>query len=240
MKEPTTQHETQPSCVINAPISYVLHREKRKSLRLVVRGGGVLHVHVPGRMSMRKIDESIRNEYAWIERTILTVKSHPDVGETLMAMGKIQLFGTHYPLCWIPLDSGRSKLCWHKGVVSVYAKSEALAQQTLNRWMKERVHRLAAGCIRRIAAASADGIAEPERISVRAMRSRWGSCSATQSISLNTYLLQLPFPLIEYVMAHELSHLTVMNHSKAFYAHLATLLPDWQERKDQLRSYRLR
>jgi hypothetical protein len=76
----------------------------------------------------------------------------------------------------------------------------------------------------------------PNKISVKKMKSRWGSCSSKGSISLNSKLIQTPVRCIEYVMVHELCHLIHFNHSKNFYSLLAEVIPDWKERKKELRS----
>ncbi|MDO8578070.1 MAG: M48 family metallopeptidase [Dehalococcoidales bacterium] len=58
------------------------------------------------------------------------------------------------------------------------------------------------------------------RVSIRNQRTRWGSCSSKQCISLNVKLMLLPEELRDYVMLHELVHTRVHNHSPAFYAEL--------------------
>lgn len=55
------------------------------------------------------------------------------------------------------------------------------------------------------------------RISVKDMRTQWGSCSLKGNINLNSRLLFLPPDLVRHVMLHELCHLSELNHSKAFY-----------------------
>jgi len=75
------------------------------------------------------------------------------------------------------------------------------------------------------------------KISVRKMRSRWGSCSKDGNISINLLLGHLPDTLLEYVIIHELCHLVHHNHSRAFWALVAEHLPDHKLRKSELRRY---
>lgn len=79
------------------------------------------------------------------------------------------------------------------------------------------------------------GVPRPSRLKVRAMTSRWGSCSATGSITLNLHLLKAPQECVEYVIAHELCHLRHRGHGKRFYGLLAMALPDWRDRRRRLR-----
>ena len=68
----------------------------------------------------------------------------------------------------------------------------------------------------------------------RYMKSRWGSCSTSGRISLNTHLVKLPAALIEYVVLHELCHMQHMNHSPPFYELLGAHLPAWKDRRREL------
>jgi len=69
------------------------------------------------------------------------------------------------------------------------------------------------------------------------MRTRWGSRSSNNTISLNIGLVGLPEPLIDYVILHELTHIHHMNHSKSFYAELATYDPCYRQHQAALRRY---
>ncbi len=76
------------------------------------------------------------------------------------------------------------------------------------------------------------------QVRIKNVQTRWGSCSSNRIINLSVWLMQLPEPLIEYVLCHELAHLNNMNHSTAFWKELSTMIPDYKKRRQMLREYR--
>ena len=75
------------------------------------------------------------------------------------------------------------------------------------------------------------------RVSIRNQRTRWGSCSSKDNISLNMKLLHLPDHLIDYILLHELVHTRVKNHSKDFWNELETVVPNARMMDNKLREY---
>ncbi len=75
------------------------------------------------------------------------------------------------------------------------------------------------------------------RVSIRNQRTRWGSCSSKDNISLNMKLLHLPDQLIDYILLHELVHTRVKNHSKDFWNELEIVVPNARIIDKQLREY---
>ena len=75
----------------------------------------------------------------------------------------------------------------------------------------------------------------PAKITIRDMRSRWGSCSRKGNISLNLQLVKLNENCIRQVMIHEMCHLIYFNHQAGFYALMEEMMPDWKQWKKELR-----
>lgn len=77
----------------------------------------------------------------------------------------------------------------------------------------------------------------PEHISFRYSKNRWGSCSSTNRITFNYHLIKLSSSLIEYVVIHELAHITFENHSKEFWNLVRKHLPDYKVKEEKIRVF---
>ena len=84
---------------------------------------------------------------------------------------------------------------------------------------------------------AAYGVGSPV-LKIRNMRSQWGNCHWMQGyITLNTALHRCPESLRDYVALHELVHFLHHDHGSGFYAVMDTLMPDWKERRRDLKRY---
>lgn len=75
------------------------------------------------------------------------------------------------------------------------------------------------------------------RISIRASKTRWGSCSAGGNLNFHWKLILMPEEILDYVVVHELAHRKEMNHSPSFWAEVERILPDYKERRKWLKTY---
>ena len=78
---------------------------------------------------------------------------------------------------------------------------------------------------------------EVRKVSVRNQRWRWGSCSRQGHICLNWRLADMPDWVRDYVLIHELMHLRRMDHSPAFWKHVAAACPDYRQARLWLRRH---
>ena len=74
-----------------------------------------------------------------------------------------------------------------------------------------------------------------QTIRVKNQKSRWGSCSSKQNLNFNWRLLMAPDVVLDYVVIHELCHLREMNHSKAFWSLVASVMPDYEKQEKWLK-----
>jgi len=79
-------------------------------------------------------------------------------------------------------------------------------------------------------------VAMPD-VYLRHMRRKWASISSTGRLTLARDVLRLPRELVDYVVCHELLHLRIEPHNKAFHAMLGAYIPDWQERELRLAAW---
>ena len=77
------------------------------------------------------------------------------------------------------------------------------------------------------------------RVTFRKQKTRWGSCSSANNLSINLKLYKLPQELQDYVLMHELVHIKIKNHSKQFWRELERLLPTARKLDKELKKYQI-
>lgn len=78
---------------------------------------------------------------------------------------------------------------------------------------------------------------EFKHIRISSARTRWGSCSHQNTISINWRLSLLPLDLLEYVVIHELAHIKEKNHSARFWRLVEQYCPNWRQKRLELKKY---
>lgn len=117
------------------------------------------------------------------------------------------------------------------------AEREAAIRAALVGWYRERAAEVIRGLISHYSVMLR---VAPPSFSVTHARRRWGSCSASGRLNFAWRLAMAPPDLIEYVVVHELCHLKRRDHSSAFWALVAQVLPDYRERRKRLRQQGIR
>ena len=75
------------------------------------------------------------------------------------------------------------------------------------------------------------------KLFIRGQSTKWGNCSPKKNISLNWKIIKMPDYVQNYLIAHELLHTKIMNHTQAFWMHLIILIPEYKKSVDWLNEY---
>ncbi|GAB6989246.1 M48 family metallopeptidase [Paenibacillus pini] len=78
---------------------------------------------------------------------------------------------------------------------------------------------------------------KPKSIEIVESVTKWGSCSSDKKLTFNYRLAMAPIEVIDYVIIHELCHLTHMNHDRSFWRRLGSIMPDYKEKEHFLARY---
>ncbi len=105
-------------------------------------------------------------------------------------------------------------------------------ERRINDWMKREARKALAMCCARHAETL--GL-KYSKLTVRDQSSRWGSCSSRGTLSFSWRLIMAPYPVLDYVAAHEVAHLAEMNHSDRFWRLVETAFPDMKSSRQWLR-----
>ena len=76
----------------------------------------------------------------------------------------------------------------------------------------------------------------PQGVKITSAKTRFGSCSAKNSLCFSYLLLCYPMEAVDYVVVHELAHIRFKNHKKEFYALIEACMPDYKQRRMLLKN----
>lgn len=207
---------------------------RSRRLRLRVLPDGSVLVTVPRLAPARLVDQFVAEHQQWIndQRTkILDRRQYLTASrENLLLRGR-------------PLQFRLSVNSQLKGAValegdrlSVISQSEddGTVRQLLESWYKQQAKMYFGNRLPLLADVVNRDVVH---LSIRSSRTRWGACTSRNTISLNWRLILAPDWVSDYVIYHELAHLTHMNHSKRFWQLVEDYHPRYQEAEAWLKDH---
>jgi len=221
----------------NRRIPYQLTRKSRKHIRILVAPDLTVRVSAPPRAKDEQIAQILKQKAHWIARKLDAVKNfHPLPAPKEYISGETFCYlGRQYRLKVAKGEKAPAKLKGKFLNVTVPDKQDRDAvKKVVESWYKQRAEQTVLRYLDKCMNVTERHGIPTAALTLRKMRTRWGSCSSKGRITINTNLIQAPVHCIEYVIMHELCHLKHHNHSKAFYKLLTQCMPDWQKRKEAL------
>lgn len=228
------------------PVAFKLFRvPRRRNVHVLVNDEGDLEVRAPWRFSVDDARAAIQEHRNWVLGALEETRSRLRLRPQLVSGSTLPLLDEPLRLrvqvhAQLSLFDSDDKASSRLGTVrrddrelhvQVYAAEQSAVRRLLEAWYREQAEQTFARHMPPIAEQL--GV-QYSQVTVRAQRTRWGSCSSRGSINLNWRLMLMPARLMDYVLAHELAHLREMNHSPAFWALVGSVFHDYRERRRDL------
>ena len=207
------------------PLDYKIIYSARKTIALEINQEG-LTVRAPQRTPKKVINTLIKEKQSWIDKKLLVWEINELQKKSLYqnSTNQICFKGNLFQLRtdrdvndYLIQDKNNNKiiLCNEK-----LFELDKFYQQELSIYIKPKVILF-----------SNKLQVEVNKIRIKKLKSRWGSCSEKKNLNFNLSLIKNPPFIIDYVMDHEVSHLKEMNHSPAFWEVVESIYPRYKEAK---------
>ncbi len=219
--------------IMGEDIPYTVQRiARRRRLSLHVSDDAEVLVRIPARATLRETHEFVQNHTAWVAKRLLLVRAQLARRRPLQDATRLLLLDSELTLRLHHAGHGRVER--HEATLHVHnlCHERASIAHLLETWYRNEAQTYMTG---RLALLAEKLGMWPKRITIRGQKTCWGSCSARGTISLNWRLMLAPAVLVDYVLAHELSHLRHLNHSAAFWRLVESLDPDCHAHRVALR-----
>jgi hypothetical protein len=233
-------------------LGFELRRSARRSIGFVVTAEGLV-VSAPRALPLHAVDAALVSKSGWVLRKLVEVRqrrdAHADAQARLDWRDGAQLPYLGAPLRLVlapptgPVRRGAVPAVLHEAAGETPAQHLRLAlhhgaaaeqiREATRAWLLRQAHQVFTGRL--------DHFAPQLGVRWRSLAlsnagTRWGSARVDGAIRLNWRLVHTALPIIDYVVVHELSHLREMNHSPRFWATVASVMPDYAERRGALKA----
>ena len=237
----TDTHQDMPEEIriqtIGIPIMYRYHKRARRLLMRLdyAESNPSINVTVPPNCTVNDVTRFLQRAQVWLEMQLQQRNTESQSRIVFQEGAIISVLGRHVCIQRSQLKTVK-QIHVHKDKLIIPEQLfethhiQAFLQGELKQYLEQKTWQYAHTLNETVS-----------KLSVRALKSRYGSCSSSRRISFASKLVFAPLKVIEYVCVHEVAHLKEMNHSQRFWEIVATLLPNYkaQEQWLKLNGYRL-
>lgn len=222
MRRPQRSSEIRQLVLLGQEHEYNLKRSKaRSTLALMINRQGLI-VHAPWALPLLHIEQYLQLKAGWIFEKLANYGQHIPAAASWVDGMLLWYLGEPITL---RVSAQVQRMALVENVLYVPELSETLLKNAVLTWYKksalayfnQRLIRFAGGLPR-----------QPSHLKLSNARTRWGSCTRDGVVRLNWRLIQASDAEIDYVLAHELAHLSHMNHSARFWNELHRIYPGYQ------------
>ncbi|MCF8010940.1 MAG: M48 family metallopeptidase [Clostridiales bacterium] len=216
----------------------VIYR-KRKNMEIRVEPPDKIAVIAPKDTPEQVILDKVKNKGSWIVQKLFEIK---DIeyrtrnkefvnGESFMYLGRnysLQLYIDE------SLKKPEVKLYQGKFKVTTPSKDEVIIREAMEKWYRDKALKKIK---ERVKYYQYYFKVQPTKVRVKEQKRRWGSCTSKNELLFNWRLIMASSPVLDYLVVHEMSHLVHRNHSQDFWDMVASILPDYKNRREWLKKH---
>ena len=210
-------------------------RAKHISLHADVYG---IRVVAPNHQSVESIKHFVNSKRQWISKVYdYYSRLRKKIGESEIQKDTMLFFGKRYRIK-ITKDKQQQYAIVSNNLnqITFHVKDKRSYKHSLRNWYKEQTKNI---LDKRLPVIGSKLSISYKKISIKNLKSRWGSCSRTGNLSFSLLLSMLPVDVIDYIIVHELMHLVEFNHSKRFWQLVGETIPQYDEHRKWLRTHSL-
>lgn len=227
-------------------IAFTVIFKKRKTMEIAVEPPNNITVTAPIGTTEDEILKKVESKGSWLIQKIYSFKHMNYIpierdfvnGESFMYLGR------NYSL-QIELNSesglrGKKpevKLYRGKFIVKANNKNEEDIKKAMEQWYRNRAKEVIET---RVKYYQRFFNIEPMDIRIKEQKKRWGSCTSKNELLFNWRCIMAKSNALDYIVVHEMCHMYHKDHSKEFWELVASVLPDYELRKEWLRNYGVR
>lgn len=216
----------------NSKITYKVRKTKRRTTEIVVDTSGI-EILTSEQKSHNDIQNLVKKHSRWIFKKQLLSKEEKKFKITFEHGSRLPFFGKNYLLdVKVTKKSESFSLKNGKFVARLNKISKSKIRKLYFEWSKKKAFPLLEKSVKKYS--KKIGI-DYGKILVKNQKNRWGSVSKKGTLNFNQNLIRTPSKIVDYVVAHEVCHLKIPNHSASYWRLLRTIMSDYEERKDWLR-----
>jgi predicted metal-dependent hydrolase len=223
-------------------IEFDVGYRNRKTLAIQIEPPEKILVLSPVGLSEDILKEKVNSKGKWIINKLFDFKDMGYIpfnrefvnGESFMYLGRNYLLQ-------IILDKDilypKVKIVDKNLTIITPNKEQPILKKAIEKWYRRESKKV---ILKRIEFYKPKFKVVPSQIKIKEQKKRWGSCTSKGILLFNWRTVMAPSPVIDYIIVHEMSHLTIRNHSSIFWKSVENILPDYKERKKWLKDYGVR
>lgn len=206
-------------------------RSNRRTLALEVNDQAEIVVRSPRSVDEQTIHNFVASKARWIKKQLAKIlKQGPRAAYTYKDGELLLYLGEHYPL---RLVSEQRSFYFNNGFFLSEIQHHRAKEIIINWYKKEAKKHLQA---------RTKTLAARHHLAFRAIRitgatTRWGSCGHRGTLNFSWRIIMAPPAIIDYVISHELAHLSIKNHSQKFWQHVKEICPAYEAAHQWLKDH---